>query len=185
MELQTLYLVFFSKMIKKKPTFELKTLESFIVCSPYWQTRQFQVSTPRFRASCPSTWSSSAEPMFCHSSGISGVPSKPSSSMNNLTKPVLIVSGSGCKSCRRLTLRLKNWGNKRPTVMKKLMRFFTLRAYRLYPKPFEQSWLAVTTTICWPAILALRKLANCWPESTTGQSSATTLRPTWKAITFV
>ena len=31
MELQTLYLVFLNKMIKKKPTFKLKTLESFIV----------------------------------------------------------------------------------------------------------------------------------------------------------
>ena len=28
-----LHLVFLSKMIKKKPTFELRTLESFIICS--------------------------------------------------------------------------------------------------------------------------------------------------------
>ena len=172
-------------MIKKKPTFELKILESFIICSSHWQTHQFQVSTPRFQASRSSTRSPSVEPTLCHSSGVSGIPSKSSLPISNLTKPVLVVWSSGCKSYRRLTLKPKNWGNKRPIVMKKSMRFFTIRAYRLYPKPFKRSWLAVTTTILWPAILALRRLANCWPKSTTGQPSATTLRPTWKAVTFV
>ena len=47
------------------------------------------------------------------------------------------------------------------------MRFFTIRAYRLYLKSFEGSWLAVTTTIFLLAILALRRLANCWPENIT------------------
>ena len=173
-----LHLVFFSKMIKKNPTFKPKTLKSFIVCSFHWQMRQFQVSTPRFWASRPSIRYSSAKPMLCHSSGVFGVPSKPSLPMSNLTKPVLVVWGSGCKSCRWPTARPKNWNNKRPTIMKKLMKFFTIRAYRLYPKRFERSWLAVTTMIFWLAILALRRLANCWPKNTTGQSSAITLRPT-------
>ena len=172
-------------MIKKKPTFDLKTLEFFIVYSPHWWTRQFQISTPCFRVSRPSIRSSSAELRLCHSSGVSGVPFKPSSPMSSLIKPVLIVWGSGCKNCRRLTARPKNWDNKTPTVIKKLVRFFTIRAYCSYPKPFKRSWLAVTTTILWPAILASRKLANCWPENTTGQPSAPTLRPTWKAVTFV
>ena len=34
-ELQTLHLVFFSKIMKKKLIFKLKTLEFFIVCSPH------------------------------------------------------------------------------------------------------------------------------------------------------
>ena len=165
-------------MRKKKPTFELKILESFIVCSPHWQTRQFQVSTPRFRASSPSNRFLSAKPTLCHSSNISGVPSKPSSPMSDLIKPVLVVWGLGCKSCRRPIARPKNWGNKRQTAIKKSMRFFTIRAYCLYPKPFKQSWLAITRTILWPAILASKRLANCWLENTTDQPSATTSRLT-------
>ena len=94
--------------------------------------------------------------------------------MSDLMKPVLVVWGSSCKSCRRPTLRPKNWGNKRPTVIKKSMRFFTIKAYRLYPKPFERRWLAVTITILWPANLVLRRLTNCWPKSTTSQPSTTT-----------
>ena len=172
-------------MIKKKPIFKLRTLKSFIVCSSHWQTRQFEVSTPRFWASRPSTRSSSAEPTLCYNSSVFEVPSEPSLPISDFTKPVLVVSGSGCKSCRRPTLGPKNWGNKRLPVMKKSMRFFTIRAYHLYPKLFEQSWLAVITTIIWPAILALRRLATRWPKSTTGQPFATTLRPTWKAMTFV
>ena len=35
MELQMLYLISLSETMKKKPTFELRTLESFIVCSPH------------------------------------------------------------------------------------------------------------------------------------------------------
>ena len=147
--------------------------------------RQFQVLTPRFWASHPSNRSSSAEPMLCHSSGVSRVPSKPILPMSDLTKPVLVVWGSGCKSYRRPTLRPKNWGNKKPTIIKKLMRFFTIRAYCLYSKPFKRSWLAVTTTILWPAILTLRRLRNCWPKSTTGQTSDTMSSPTWKVVTFV
>ena len=170
--------------MKKKPTFKLKTLESFIICSPYWQTRQFQVSTSRFWASRLSTRSLSAEPTLCHSFCVSGVPSKPSSPMSNFMKPVLVVWDSGYKGCRKATTRPTNWGNKRPTAIKKSMRFFTTKAYRLYPKPFERSWLAVTTTILWAAILASKRLANCWLKNTTGQFFATTLRPTWKPVTF-
>ena len=48
-ELQTLYPVFLGEIMKKKPIFELKTLKSFIICSFYWQSHQFQVSTSRFR----------------------------------------------------------------------------------------------------------------------------------------
>ena len=107
-ELQMLYLVFFSKMMKKKATFELRIIESFIVSSSHWQLRQFQVSTPRFQASCPSTRSSSAKPMPCHHFGVFGVPSQPSSPMNDPLKPVLVVWGSSCKSCRRPTARSKN-----------------------------------------------------------------------------
>ena len=166
MELQTPYLVFFSKMIKKKPTFKLKTLKFFIVCSPHWRMRQFQISTPRFRAFCLSTRSLSAEPTPCYSSGVSEIPSKPSSLMSDLIKPVLVIWGSGYKSCTRPTAKPQNWGNKRPTAIKKLIRFFIIRTYRLYLKPFERSWLAVTTTILWPAILASRRLANCWRQST-------------------
>ena len=88
--------------------FSLITLESFIVCSLHRQTRHFQVSITRFGASCSSTRSSSEEPTLCHSSGVSGVPSKPSSPMSDLTKPVLVIGGWGCKSCRRPTLRPKN-----------------------------------------------------------------------------
>ena len=164
-------------MRKKKPIFELKILKSLIVCSPHWQTRQFQISTPRFWSSCPSTRSSSAEPTLCHSFGVSGVPSELSSSISNFIKPVLVVWDSGCKSCRRQTTRPKNWGNKKLTAMKKSMRFFIIRAYYSYPKPFKRSWLVITMTILWPAILALRRLANCWPKSTTGQPFATTSRP--------
>ena len=138
--------------MKKKPIFKLRTLKSFIICSPHWQTRQFQVSTTRFRASRPSIRSSSAELTLCHSSGVFEIPYKPSLPMNNLIKPVLVVWGSGCKSCMSPTARSKNWGNKRSTVIKNSMRFFTIKAYRLYPKPFERSWLAVSTTIFWPAI---------------------------------
>ena len=68
--------------------------------------------------------------------------SKISSPMSNLIKPVLVVWASVCKSCRMLTKRLKNWGNKMPTATKKLITFLTIRAYRLYLKPFERSWLA-------------------------------------------
>ena len=49
MELRMLYLVFLSKIIKKKPTFKLKILKSFIVCSSHWQIFQFQVSAPRLQ----------------------------------------------------------------------------------------------------------------------------------------
>ena len=184
-ELQMLYLVFFSEMIKKKPIFELKTLKSFIVCSPHWQTHQFQVLAQCFWPSRPSIRFSSVKSMLCYSSGVSGVPSKPSLPTNNLIKPILVVWGSGYQSCRRPTTRPKNWGNKKPTVIKKSMRFFTIRAYRLYPKPFKGSWLAITITIFWPAILASRRLANCWPKNTTSQPSTTTSRPTWKTVTFV
>ena len=171
-------------MIKKKLTFKLKTLKSFIICSLHWQMRPFQVSIPRFRASRPSTKSSSTKFMLCQSFGIFGLPSKPSLPMSNLMEPILVVWGSGCKSCRRPTARPKNWDNKRRMAMKKSMRFFTIKAYRWYPKPFKRSWLGVITTIFWSAILALRRLANCWPKNTTGQPSAITLRPTWKAVTF-
>ena len=162
--------------MKKKLTFELRTLKSFIVCSPHWQTRQFQVSTPRFWASCSSTRSLFAEPILCYSSGVFRVLSKLGLPISNFIKPILVVWGSGYKSCRRTTARPKNWGNKRPIARKKSMRFFTIGAYRLYPKPFEWSWLAVSTTIFWPAILVLRKFANCWPKNTTGQPFATMLR---------
>ena len=155
-----LYLVFLSKMIKKKPIFKLTTLESFIVYSFHWQTHQFQVLIPSFRAFCLSTRSSSVESTVCHSFSVSWVLSKPSLQMSNLTKPVLVVWGLGCKNWRRSTARSKNWGNKRPTIIKKSMTFFTIRAYHLYPKLFKRSWLVVTTTILWPAILASRKLAN-------------------------
>ena len=164
-------------MIKKKPIFELRILKCFIVYSHHWWTRQFQISIPHFWASCPSTRSLSEEPTLCHSSDFSGVPSKPSLPISNLIKPVLVVWGPGCKSCRRLTAKPKNWGNKKPMVIKKLMRFFIIRAYRLYPKPFKRSWLAVTTTIFWPAILASKRLVNCWPKKTTSQPSTTTSRP--------
>ena len=149
-------------MIKKKPTFELKTLKSFIVCSLHWQTHQFQVLTPCFRAFRPNTRFSSTELMLCHSSGLFRVPSKPSSSMSDLMKLILVVWSSCYKSCRRLTARPKNWGKKRLTAIKKLMTFFTVGVYHLYPKPFKQSWLAVTTTIFWLAIFASRRLANFW-----------------------
>ena len=152
-------------MIKKKPTFKLKTLKSFIFCSPHWQTRQFQVSTPRFWFYCPSTRTLSAEHTLCHSSGISEIPFEPSLPMSKLIKWVLVVWGLGYKSCIRLTVRSKNWGKKKPMAIKKSMRFFTIRAYYLYPKPFKRSLLAVTMTILWPAILASRRLANCWPKS--------------------
>ena len=155
-------------MIKKKPTFDLKTLKSFIVCSSHWQMHQFHVSSPRFWASCPNTKSSSAEPTLRHSSSVSGVPSKPSLPMSNLINLVLIVWGLGCKSCRRPTARPKNWGSKRPMATKKSMTFFTIKAHHLYLKPFKWNWLAVTTTILWPAILASRRLANCWAKNTTG-----------------
>ena len=177
-ELKMPYLVFFSEMMKKKPTFELRTLESFIVCSSQWQTHQFQVSLPRFWASCPCNKSSSAEPTLCHSSSISGIPFELSLPMSNLMKPILVVWGSSCKCYRRPTAKPKNWSNQRPTDIKKAMKFFTIRAYHLYLKPFKQSWLAVTTTIFWPGILASKKLANYWPKSTTRQPSATTSRPT-------
>ena len=172
-------------MTKKKPTFKLRIFKSFIGCSFHWQMRQFQVSKPRFWASSLSTRSSSAKPTLYHSSGISGVPSDPSSPMSNFTKLVLVVWGSGDKSCRRSPARPKNWGNKRPTVIKKSIRFFIIRAYCLYPNSFKQSWLAVRTKILWPAILASKRLANCWLKKTIGQPSATMSRPTWKAVTFV
>ena len=171
--------------MKKKPIFKLKTLKSFIVCSFHWQTYKFQVLTPYFRASRPSTRSSPTEPTLCHSSGVSEVSFKPNLPMSDLMKPGLVVWGSGCKSCRKLTARSKNWGNKRPTAAKKLMTFFTIRAYHSYPKPFEWSWLAITTTIFWPVILASKRFANCWSKNTIDQPSATTSRPKWKAATFV
>ena len=164
--------------MKKKPTFELRTLKSFIVYSLHRQTHQFQVLTPRFWSSCPSTRSFSAKPTLCHTSGVFEVLSKPSLPMRDFIKRVLIVWGSGCKSCRRPTARLKNWGYKKPTAMKKSMRFFTIRGYRLYSKLLKRSWLAVSTTILWLTILALRRLANYWPKSTTGQASATMPRLT-------
>ena len=52
MELEMLYLVFLSEMMKKKPIFELKTLKFFIVYSFHKQMFQFQGSTSRFQASC-------------------------------------------------------------------------------------------------------------------------------------
>ena len=149
--------------MKKKPTFMLKTLKSFIVSSLHWQMLQFQSFTPRFQAFSLSIRSSSMEPTLCKcskSSGILRVLSKPSLRIKNLIKSVLEVWGLGCKSYRRPKARLKNWGNKKPTAIKKLMRFFIIRAYRLYRKLFKRSWLAVTTTMLWPAILALKKLAN-------------------------
>ena len=163
-ELQTLYLVFLSEMIKKKPTFKMRTLKSFIVCSPHWQTRQFQVLTPCFQASRRSTRSLSTEPTLSYSCSVSGVSFKPSLPMSNLTKLVLVVWGLGCKSCRRLTSRPKNWNNKKLTIMKKSMRFFTIRAYRLYPKLFEQRWWAVTTTIFWPVKLHWENLQIVGPK---------------------
>ena len=171
-------------MIKKKLIFKLRTLESFIVCSPHWQTCQFQVSLPRFWAFYPHTRSSSPELMLCHNSGVSGIPSKPSSPISDLIKPVLVLWGSGCQNYRRQTARPKNWDNKRPMATKKSITFFTIRAYRLYPKPFKWNWLAVTTTILYRTILAFRKLANWLSKSTTGQPFAIMLRPMWKAVTF-
>ena len=168
MEKQTLYLVFFSKKMKKKPTFELKTLRLFIIYSFHWQTRQIKVSTPCFVAFRPSTRFSSAKPTLCHSSGISPVFPKPSLPMSNVIKPVLVVWSSGCKSCRRSTARPKNGGNKKLTATKKSMTFFTIRDYCLYPKPFKRSWLGVSMTIFRLAILALRRLANSWPKNTIG-----------------
>ena len=111
--------------------------------------------------------------------------SKPSLPMSNFIKPVSVIWDSSCKSCRKLIARPKNWGNKSLMTMKKLIRFFTIRIYYLYEKLFERSWLAVNTTILWLAILALKRLANCWTENTNGQSSAMMSRPIWKATTFV
>ena len=171
--------------MKKKSIFKLKTFKSFIICSLHWHTRQFQVSTLHFRAFCPSIKSLSTQPMLCHSSSVCGIPSKPSSPMSEIIKPILLIWSLSCKSCRKPTAKPKNWDNKRPTTIKKSIRFFTIRAYRLYSKPFKRSWLAVTIIIFWPAILVLKRLANCWPKNITGQPSATMSKPMWKAVIFV
>ena len=49
---------------------------------------------------------------------------------------------------------------------KKLMQFFTIKAYRLYSKSFKQSLLAITTTIFWLTILVLKKVLSFWPQNT-------------------
>ena len=66
---------------------------------------------------------------------------------------------------------------KKPTAIKKSMRFFTIGAYCLYPKQFKQNWLAVIIIILWPTILALNRLVNCCPENITNQFSTTTSKP--------
>ena len=83
--------------------------------------------------------------------------SKPTLLIKNIIKPVLIVWDSSCRSCKRPTTKLKYWWNKRPTDTKKSIRFFTMRAYNLYPKLFEWRWLALSTTIFWPAILGSKR----------------------------
>ena len=170
--------------MKKKTTFEQRRLKSFIDCSFYWQMLQFQVAAPRLQAYRLNTKSQFAELVLCHSSGVFEVPSKLNLPINNLIKPLLVVWGSDCKNYRKPTATPKNWSNKRPTAIKKLIRFFTIKDYRLYLKPFKRNWLAVITTIFWPAILASKKLVNCWPKNTTGQSFATMSRPMWKVVRF-
>ena len=173
-----LYLIFFNKIIKKKSIFELKILELFIVCSLYCQMLQFQVLKPRFQASRLSTKFQFTEPTLFYSYGVSGISFKPSSPMRNLIKPVLVVKSLDCKGYKRPTVRLKDWGNKMPMATKKWMRFFTIKAYCLYPKLFKRKWLAVNTKIFWLAILAFTKQVSCWPKKIIGQPSTITLRST-------
>ena len=141
------YLIFLREIKMKKKSFRLKALKFFIVYNLQWQMLQFQVLMPWCQAFCLSIRSQSAELTFCHSSADFEIFSKPSLPMRDFIKPVLVVWGSGCKSCRRLIVRLKDWGNQKSNAIKKSIRFFTIKAYRLYPKPFKWSWSTITTTI--------------------------------------
>ena len=138
----------------------------------------FYVSMPRFQAFCLNTKFQSVKSTLCHSYGIFKISFKPSLPIKNLIKPVLVVWRLSCKSCRMATARPKDSNNKKPIAICQLMRFFIITAYCLYPKPFKRNWLAVITTIFWPAILISKKRMSYWHKNTMSQPSAIMSRPT-------
>ena len=71
---------------------------------------------------------------------------------------------SGYKSCKKSTLRLKNWGKNSQKPIKKFIRYCTIETYFLCPKLFKQSWLTTIKIIHSLAILELIKHKNWCPS---------------------